>query len=75
MASPCERFARVPRRERIASPSREARASCSEGVAKPIAPTQRLPALHLRPGARGEGLFKEYNPMLTESQAFRLAGR
>jgi hypothetical protein len=55
MTNLCERFVRVPQRERIASPSREARASCIDGVAKPTAPTQRLPALHLRPGARGEG--------------------
>ena len=41
-----ERFVRVPQRARIASPSREARASCIDGVAKPTARTLRLPALH-----------------------------
>ena len=56
MTNLCERLARVPQRERIASPSREARASCGDGVARPIAPTQRLPALHLRPRCtRGGG--------------------
>jgi len=53
MTNPCERFVRVPHRERIASPSREARASRSDGGAKPIAPTQRLPALHSTRCTRG----------------------
>ena len=40
--------------KRIASPSREARASCIDGVAKPTAPTLRLPALH-QPRPRRHG--------------------
>jgi len=42
----CERFVRVPQRERIASPSREARAFRCGRFARPSARTLRLPALH-----------------------------